>query len=383
MQIYADLHIHSPFSIGTSRTMDLPTLLATCCRKGIHVLGSGDALHPVWRERWMSFEGDEGDFIIIPTAEVEDQHRIHHLILVEDFETCAILAQLLAPFSRNLNSSGRPRVTATGEEIAALVHSVGGLIGPAHAFTPWTSLYARYNSIAECYGREQIDFLELGLSADTSYGVCISELTGIPFLSNSDAHSPEMVKIGREWNCLEVSTYSSGGVLECLQRQRVVYNAGLFPEVGKYNRTACSRCYRQFLLEEAVEDHWRCPSDGGRIKKGVADRVHELARGEIQTRPPYHHLIPLGEIIQKVLGTSSPATQRCRNLHARFLSSLGTEIEILLERTIDELQEIDKRIAEAVATLRTGDICLYPGGGGRYGTFSFEKRKGYCSHSSH
>lgn len=383
MQIHADLHIHSHFSIGTSRMMDLPLLVTACRRKGIHALGSGDALHPTWRERCATFEGDGEEIVIIPTAEVEDQHRIHHLILMEDFEKFDALAEMFAPLSRTLVFYGRPRVAATGEVIASLVHRLGGLIGPAHAFTPWTSLYARYNSLAECYGREPIDFLELGLSADTSYGACVVELTGIPFLSNSDAHSPDLVKIGREWNCLEVSTLTSSGVLESVRRHAVTYNAGLFPEEGKYNRTACSRCYRQYPLEEALDQRWRCRADGGRIKKGVADRVKELTRGEVQVRPPYHHTIPLREIIQKVLGTSSPSTRRCQNLHTQFLTSLGTEIEILMERTIGELQEVDEQVAEAIAILRTGDICLHPGGGGRYGTFSFKKRKGYCSHSSH
>ena len=56
-------------------------------------------------------------------------------------------------------------------------------------------------------------------------------------------------------------------------------NAGFFPEEGKYNRTACVRCFTQYPLEEAVRHGWRCPADGGIIKKGVSDRAKELARG--------------------------------------------------------------------------------------------------------
>lgn len=59
----------------------------------------------------------------------------------------------------------------------------------------------------------------------------------------------------------------------------MIQNAGLFPEEGKYNRTACSRCYRQYTLEEAGGLGWKCPDDGGKIKKGVRDRARETSCG--------------------------------------------------------------------------------------------------------
>lgn len=37
------------------------------------------------------------------------------------------------------------------------------LIGPAHAFTPWTGMYKSFNSIYDCY-EKKVDFVELGLS---------------------------------------------------------------------------------------------------------------------------------------------------------------------------------------------------------------------------
>ena len=61
-------------------------------------------------------------------------------------------------------------------------------------------MYAYFDSVAHCYGSETIDFLELGLSADSSYGAAIPELCDVPFLTNSDAHSPHPDKLGREFN---------------------------------------------------------------------------------------------------------------------------------------------------------------------------------------
>jgi uncharacterized protein (TIGR00375 family) len=375
MLVNADLHIHSPFSIGTSRTMDLKELYAACTRKGLQVLGSGDALHPEWRERCRKF-GQRADFLLLPTAEVEDMHRIHHLILMEDFHSCAELAAALSPWSKNITTSGRPHIAVTGELIAREVHHLGGRIGPAHAFTPWTSLFAHVDRIQDCYGEEPVDFLELGLSADSSYAAGIPDLATLPFLTNSDAHSAETVKIGREWNRLKITDLSSEAVLEGVDRGRIVYNAGFFPEVGKYNRTACSRCYRHYTIREAEAYRWRCPDDGGRIKKGVCDRVRELSSVPPGSRPPYYHRISLGEIIQQVLGTSSPRTRRCHILYDLLISSLGDEITILMETPIGEIGTVHERVAQAVGSLRAGEVEVSPGGGGRYGTF-FLKSKHY------
>jgi uncharacterized protein (TIGR00375 family) len=345
-------------------------LVAACSLKGITVLGSGDALHPKWRAAWLALR-DPKDTLVVPSAEVEDARRVHHLILMEDFPSFAELARVLETKTPNVCTSGRPHIPAPGEEIAREVHALGGLIGPAHAFTPWTALYAACNRVAECYGSEKIDFLELGLSADTSYGAGIRDLYGVPFLSNSDAHSASPLRIGREFNRLELTRFDVSAVLEALHNGRISMNAGLFPEEGKYNRTACSRCYEQYTLEDAIRFAWRCPKDRGRIKKGVFDRARELADGDPLPRPRYCHMIPLGEIIQKVLGDATPSTKRCQALYATLLGSVGSEIDILIERTIAEISAVDLKVAGAIDALRAGRVRLMPGGGGRYGSFAF------------
>jgi uncharacterized protein (TIGR00375 family) len=373
MLVNADLHIHSPFSIGSSRFMDLPQLEAACSQKGLQVVGSGDAFHPVWRERCQRYEGTS-DLLIIPSVEVEDIHRIHHLIFLEDFPRCGELAEVFSVKSSNITTAGRPRIAASGEEIAGEVHAQGGLIGPAHAFTPWTSLYSRFDRISGCYGEESIDFLELGLSADSSYAAGIPDLAHTPFLSNSDAHRADPVKIGREWNCLRISRLTVPEVLESITRRRIIYNAGFFPQLGKYNQTACCRCYRQYSMQDAISLSWRCPDDGGRIKKGVCDRVKELSTGDPTQRPPYYHCMPLREILQAILGNSSPHTKQCQVLYERLITSLGSEIRILMEIPISEIHDIDEEVGEGIRSLRAGDLRIVAGGGGRYGSVSLKSK---------
>jgi PHP family Zn ribbon phosphoesterase len=115
----------------------------------------------------------------------EDRDRVHHLILADSFGIFEDLAGRFSPSAPSIASMGRPHLRLSGEEVARKVHEAGGLVGPAHAFTPWTSLYASFDSVRDCYGDETPDFLELGLSADSSYGAGISDLREVPFLSNS------------------------------------------------------------------------------------------------------------------------------------------------------------------------------------------------------
>lgn len=372
MIVNTDLHLHSPFSMAVSKSMSPSALLETCIRKGIGALGTGDASHPVWREAWEEYLENEEGITIVPTMEVQGEGRVHHLILSESMEIAEAISHRFAPYSRTIYSSGRPHVALSGGGIARIVHEEGGVIGPAHAFTPWTGMYGRYPSLEKCYQEEIPDFLELGLSADSSYGAGIPELMNIPFISNSDAHSPSPLKIGREFNRIDIKRETPSAVIESVCRGKILLNAGFYPEEGKYNRTACITCYQQYRFSEAVENGWRCPHDGGVIKVGVRDRAEQMSTGPKSPRPPYLHTIPLGEIIQKVLGTSSPKTRKCQVLYDEFIACFGCEIAVLNDLAIGEIAGVNPGVAKAVEDLRSGRITLNPGGGGKYGTFSLQ-----------
>jgi len=371
MHATADLHIHSPYSIAVSRFMQPEQLIQGCVTKGIQVLGTGDALQPDWLKAWEPFYGNDAGIVIVPQAEIEDKRRVHHVVLAEDAAQFDQLRDLLKGTSKSFVTAGRPHVYLSGEEIANAVHETGALIGPAHAFTPWTAMYAYFDSVPACYGNAKIDFLELGLSADSSYGAAIPDLYDIPFLTNSDAHSPYPDKLGREFNRITLRHPTAKGVIDAIRRGAIEMNAGFFPEEGKYNRTACTRCYTQYSLEEAVRYQWRCPADGGIIKKGVADRARELSRGsEARPRPPYVRVIPLAQIIQTMEGVSSPNTKKCRAIYTKFIEAFGNEIAVLIDAPVSGIRAVHPGVAVAIQALRDGTVTLHPGGGGKYGTFS-------------
>jgi uncharacterized protein (TIGR00375 family) len=371
MDATADLHIHSPFSIAVSRFMQPGQLIKGCVTKGIMVLGTGDALQPDWLNGWKPFLHNDAGIVIVPQGEIEDKNRVHHVILAEDLAQFDQLRDLLKGRCKSFVTAGRPHVYLTGEEIAHAAHDVGALVGPAHAFTPWTAMYAYFDSVPACYGNAKIDFLELGLSADSSYGAAIPDLYDIPFLTNSDAHSPYPDKLGREFTRIRIAEPSAKDVLAAIKTGSIAMNAGFFPEEGKYNRTACTRCYTQYTLDEAVLYEWRCPADGGIIKKGVSDRAKELSYGRsARPRPPYVRVIPLAQIIQTMEGASSPNTKKCRAVYASFIETFGNEIAVLLDVPVAEIRTVHPGVADAVLALRNGTVTLHPGGGGKYGTFS-------------
>ena len=371
MLVAADLHIHSPYSIAVSRFMQPEKLIAGCVTKGIQVLGTGDALQPDWQKGWEPFLENDAGIVIVPQGEIEDIKRVHHVILAEDLAQFSQLRDLLAGKCKSFATSGRPHVYLSGEEIAAFAHEVGALVGPAHAFTPWTAMYAYFDSVSSCYGNEKIDFLELGLSADSSYGAAIPELYDVPFLTNSDAHSPYPDKLGREFNRIRLEHRTSKDVLTSIRKGAIEMNVGFFPEEGKYNRTACTRCFTQYSLEQAIGHAWRCPADGGIIKKGVFDRVKELAGGgQTRPRPPYLHVLPLSQIIQTMERVSSPNTKKCKAIYASLIGTFGNEIAVLIDAPVTEIRTIHPKVADAISALRSGTVILHPGGGGKYGTFS-------------
>jgi len=388
MKVNMDLHIHSKYSTAVSQDMELPEIAREAARKGVKIVGTGDCLFPRWLEAIRALPENDGLFALgntrfALTVEVEDARRVHHLILLPDVSKAEELREGLAPRSTNLDKDGRPRMHMNGAEIADLTLEAGGLIGPGHSFTPWTGIFAYYKSLKECYQdkADEIRFIELGLSADTDYADRIEELSSRTFLSNSDAHSPRSNKLAREFNQMEMHALSYEDLCLALKREQgrhPTLNVGFFPEEGKYNRTACTRCFRQYSAAQKDDLMGRCPACQGQIKLGVRDRVDMLANfpepRHPAHRPPYLHLIPLAEIIAMALGYRSAQTASVQRRWNELITG-RTEIEVLMEADLSKLKA-EPKIIEAIDAFRKGLVVVVPGGGGKYGEVRLPGRAG-------
>ena len=234
MIITADLHVHSKYSMATSKNM-IPTIMAKeSSKKGLNLIATGDALHSKWlntleenlqEKEYTGIyelkhqENNYTNFLI--TTEVEDNQRIHHLILIPSIETAW---QMREEFTvKNMDADGRPKLRMNASEIMDITQEYDCLIGPAHIFTPWTGIYKQYDSITDCYTRKP-DFVELGLSSDTYLADTIRELKDYTFLTNSDSHSPWPHRIGREFNKIEIKKLSFKELQKSIMKGKIIEN---------------------------------------------------------------------------------------------------------------------------------------------------------------
>ncbi|NJE42376.1 TIGR00375 family protein [Thermococcus sp. GR6] len=378
MLVDGDLHIHSRYSKAVSKLMTIPMLAENARFKGLGLVGTGDILNPKWEEELLKYTEkiDEGTYErkgirFLLTTEIEDNKRVHHVLIFPSIDAVCEMQEALRPYSNDIDTEGRPHLNLSAAEIADIANELDVLIGPAHAFTPWTALYKEYNSLKEAYQGAKIHFLELGLSADSEMADRIKAHHGLTYLSNSDAHSPMPHRLGREFNRFNIKEATFEEVRKAILKRggrRIVLNAGLDPRLGKYHLTACSRCYAKYSPEEAKAFKWKCPKCGGRIKKGVHDRILELADTEERPkdRPPYLRLAPLAEIIAMVIG-KGVETKAVKAIWERFLKEFGSEIKVLVDVPIESLAEVHEEVAKAVWAYRKGKLIVIPGGGGKYG----------------
>ena len=346
--------------------------------KGLQLLGTGDGLHPKWLDIIEEsttcsgdgiYSADDVDFVI--TTEIEGKNKIHHLIIIPDIDIARELSAVLP--SRNKSIDGRPKTHLNGAEIFDLVKQYDCLIGPAHAFTPWTGMYKSFDSIYDCY-EKKVDFVELGLSADTDMADTVTELKDFTFLSNSDAHSPWPHRLGREFNQIELQDISFSSIKHSIKHSRIKANYGLVPNLGKYHMTACTKCFNLVDPDVAKSLKMKCEC-GGRIKKGVDYRISEIASfSEPQHpsfRPPYVHLMPLAELISAVYG-KGVTTKTVQGKWDELITNFGNEINVLIDAPLGDIKKIDSSVANAIESFRNNTINVIPGGGGKYGKIDFD-----------
>ncbi|MGG1551703.1 endonuclease Q family protein [Paenibacillus ferrarius] len=254
------------------------------------------------------------------------------------------------------------RIYVTARNLQEEVIGRGGVMIPAHIFTPHKSVYgSATRHMAELLDLSQLAGVELGLSADSAMAGLIAELDPFTFVTNSDAHS--LPKIGREYNKLKLEEPTFQEVVKALKREEgraVEANYGLNPRLGKYHRTYCSVCHEVLEDETIVID--RCPQCGSpKMVRGVMDRILAIAdRTEPfypPYRPPYHFQVPMEYI--PGLGPKKLTL---------LLDRFGTEMNVLHHAAPEALEEaVGADIAAYLLAARAGQLELEVGGGGKYG----------------
>lgn len=382
---YCDLHVHigrtssgQAVKISGSRDLTFAGIAREASeRKGIGLVGIIDAHSPAVQRDMLDClhsgemtEASGGgiryrDTAIVLGAEIElrepGRREFHVLAFMPDLRAMEEFSVWMSRHMRNVNLSSQ-RIYVTPRELQAEILARGGLLIPAHVFTPHKGLYGSATErMADVFDLDGIAAVELGLSADSEMAGYLSELDPFTFLTNSDAHS--LGKIGREYNELTLASPSFAEfrlALEGREGRGVAANYGLNPRLGKYHRTYCAGCGS--IIDEDFVTSQRCPYCGSvKLVQGVLDRIISIADREQPmvpgSRPPYRYQVPLEFI---------PGLGKAKmNV---LLEAFGSEMNILHRAGVEELSEkVGADLADKIAAARSGTLELTAGGGGTYG----------------
>ena len=403
MKMIADLHIHSRFSMATSKEGTPENLDFWARKKGISLIGTGDFTHPVWREELKErlvtegnglyhlrdeyvkeesrkFPGEGTHFVV--SGEISSIYKkngktrkVHNVILLPSLEAADAMAQRLEKIG-NIHSDGRPILGLDSHDLLEMMLDVcpEGILIPAHIWTPHFSVLGAksgFDSVEECFEElaPYIHALETGLSSDPAMNWRISKLDRYQLVSNSDAHSPS--KLGREANLLDIDC-SYEGLYRAIQTgEGLEGTVEFFPEEGKYHFDGHRKCGVSLSPVEAERLGGICPVCGKKLTMGVDHRVEQLAdRAEGFVKKDgkkYESLVPLPEVISTCMGYSA-ASKKVQGCFEQMIQTLGTEFDILRNVPSEDIKSCaGERIAEGIENVRTGNVKRIPGYDGEYG----------------
>ena len=403
MKMIADLHIHSRFSMATSKEGTPENLDFWARKKGISLIGTGDFTHPVWREELKERLVSEGNGLYrLRDAYVKEESRkfpgegtrfvvsgeissiykkngktrkVHNVILLPSLEAADAMAQRLEKIG-NIHSDGRPILGLDSHDLLEMMLDVcpEGILIPAHIWTPHFSVLGAksgFDSVEECFEElaPYIHALETGLSSDPAMNWRISKLDRYQLVSNSDAQSPS--KLGREANLLDIDC-SYEGLYRAIQTgEGLEGTVEFFPEEGKYHFDGHRKCGVSLSPVEAERLGGICPVCGKKLTMGVDHRVEQLAdRAEGFVKKDgkkYESLVPLPEVISTCMGYSA-ASKKVQGCFEQMIQTLGTEFDILRNVPSEDIKSCaGERIAEGIENVRTGNVKRIPGYDGEYG----------------
>ena len=407
MKFIADFHIHSHYSLATSKLL-IPEYLEFWAKlKGITVIGTGDFTHAGWlKELKNKLEPAEfglfklkeeyklkNDFRnlknksvrFLLTSEISSIYKkngkvrkVHNLIFAPVFTTVEKIRKSLLKIGANLESDGRPILGLDAKYVLeiALEASEDILFVPAHIWTPWFSILGEksgFDSVEECFEdlTENIFAVETGLSSDPPMNWLCSFLDEYTLVSNSDAHSPE--KLGRDANIFDTEL-SYNNIVKALKTgnpREFLGTIDLFPQEGKYHFDGHRKCGIRWNPHQTSEHSGVCPRCGKKVTIGVMNRVLRLAdrKTDIQ-RPnklPYYSIIPLKEILAEI-GRVGINLKKISEIYYSHLRKIGSELDILLHVPIDEIRKKgNENLAEAVYRMRNKEIFIEEGFDGKFG----------------
>ena len=393
-KVYADLHIHSPYSLATSKNMVPEVLEETAQIKGIDILATGDIFHPEWqntlRKRlidtgngFFRIKNGKTNFVLsgevsLVFGEVGKKKKVHILILCKNFKETEQLTGAFSPFGK-LSSNGRPFLKMSLRKLIEKVknETENCYLIPAHIWTPHYSIFGSksgFDSLEEAFeGKpERVIAMETGLSSDPPMNWLVKDAMAFTLVSNSDSHSP--FKIGREANVLE-DVYTFDELINTIRTGKgFLYTLEFFPEEGKYFYDGHRKCGISLHPEETEKLGGICPVCNKKLTVGVLNRVYELSRkrGKYSGKKiGFKYILPLTELIAQIIGKKESSTA-VKIEYERIIKFFGSELSLYENAEIKDIKKhFGDKLSIAIEKLRNKDIKRIPGYDGEYGKILF------------
>lgn len=396
MEFYADLHLHSHYSMATSKDCTPSVLAQWAQRKGLKLIGTGDFTHPGWRQElrdWLEPAGDgfyrlKGGLSpavrFVVTGEINtvfrraDQTRkVHSLVALPSLEAADRIADQLGRIG-NIAADGRPVLKLDCHDLLSICLDACPevIFIPAHIWTPHYSVlgaFSRFNSMEECFGdlTQHIFAVETGLSSDPPMNWRVAALDRFTLVSNSDAHSPRY--LAREASVFGCDP-AYGSLLNALKTgEGFVGTIEFYPQEGKYHYDGHRKCGVACHPSDTNKYGGRCPVCGKKLTVGVLHRLESLTDKdrppgfEPPNAPRFERLVPLADLLAAVLGIGSQS-KKVTALYDNLVREFESELAILREVAPEDIKRVaGSEVAMAVARNRAGQLEVTPGFDGEYG----------------
>ena len=413
MEINCDLHCHSGFAGGVGN-ISLDDIDRTMPLKGIDIIGTGDALQKNWVDSLQADlrEESHGIFstgpeksvryvlqseIIITSPIRQGRKSVHHVFLFPSFDSIGKCRALMESWGVKL-AIGRPFLKCRDKADVCnklrKIHGIDPLIEsfPAHVMTP-DGIYGSNNPIIhmrEFYGEavESISAVETGLSADPVVLSQIPELDRYTLLSNSDAHSAQLHRMGREFTTLEIRKLDFSEIIRAIRNNKVSHTAEFNPTEGRYFLTGHRKGkkghgdrYCVYSPRHTPRDK-KCPICKKNLTIGVLERsqILKMEQGgedrewgyRPRNTPDFVHMVPLIEIIGYTLGVRTPTSKRVVSKYHDVVRHLGNECAMWFMKESDILKRLEGNVEETllrnILKIKRGEFTFVPMGyDGTYG----------------
>ena len=441
MEIHADLHAHSAFAGGASAGGKTPEERRKRIQKrfidasiysplkGVNLIGTGDAQFEPWlyflrvnldefEPGIFTYEGEitnssfnneldppkyvlQTELIFTgPIPNSNKKKRVHIIILFPHFDAIKSLNELLDNWGVARKNMARPFVVCSSTyEVDMKVQAILDIdplieMIPAHVLTP-EGVYGgnnRINYMHEFFGDAQLSFhaIETGLSADPSILGLIPELDRYTLISNADAHSAALNRVGREFTSYKLNKLDYSSLIDGIRKNRVIKTAEFHPTEGRYFLTGHRDLRKRpgehkknqfcYFSPRHLPPNDICPQCDKELTVGVLQRAFEIS--EVQglrslgdgPKREYVTMVPLIEIIGYFFGIKTLTSKRVLKQYQEVIEITGTEVSLWTDdKIIEHLYGsiVPNELVDLISMVRDGKFMFEPVGyDGVYGVLN-------------